>query len=117
MAFKKGKEKTGGREKGTPNKDSLNLEERAKERGVDVFNVALDFASGNWKALGYDNECYVMENPSGATKIGYTITPEMRLKAIEFLMKYIYTQKKAVELSSDAKGFEIVIKDYGSRKT
>lgn len=110
-------QKTGGRQKGVGNKDILGLEERARALGVDVFEVLANFAGGNWKQLGYDNEVYVMENAQGATKIGYTITPEMRLKASTELMKYIYPQKKAVELSSDPdKGFKLIIEDYTSKK-
>lgn len=118
MAWPKGtpRPKGAGRSKGTPNKDPLQLEDRAKALGVDVFEVMAHFVAGNWKQLGYDNETYILENASGATKIGYTITPEMRLKAGTELMKYIYTQKKAHEHSTDpTKGFKLIIEDYSKK--
>lgn len=115
MPFKKGMQKIGGRSKGVPNKDSLGLEERAHARGVDIFQVALDFVTGNYKALGYENECYFMEKPDGAVKMGYTITPEMRLKACEFLMKYVYPQKKALEIAGATEGIKIIIEDYSKK--
>lgn len=115
MPFVKGQTKIGGRKKGAPNKDPLQLEDRAKALGVDVFEVLAHFVGGHWKQLGYDNEVYVMENASGATKIGYTITPEMRLKASTELMKYIYTPKKAVELSTPESGIKIEIVDYTTK--
>lgn len=108
--------KTGGKVKGSKNKDPLQLEERAKKLGVDVFEIMTKFVAGDWEGLGYLNETYVMENASGATKIGYTITPEMRLTAGKELMKYIYSQKKAVELNSGPEGFRVVLEDYTSKK-
>lgn len=108
-------QKFGGRQKGTPNKDPLALEARAKALGVDVFEIMVHFASGNWEKLGYDNECYFSETPKGEVKMGYTITPEMRMKASQELMKYIYPQKKAVELSGEVEGIKIVIEDYSKK--
>lgn len=113
MGFQKGHKHSKGRPKDSKNKDPLALEERAIARGVDVFEIALDFASANYKALGYENECYFTEKLDGAVKMGYVISPEMRLKAVETLLKYIYPQKKAVELSTDPeKGFRLIIEDY-----
>lgn len=112
----KGLPKTGGRQKGTPNKDVLGLEERAKTLGVDVFEILVYFVSGNWKALGYENEVFVIETAAGAHKLGYTITPEMRLKASTELMKYIYPTKKAVELSTADTGIKVVIEDYSKKE-
>lgn len=118
MAYPKGKPKPegSGRAKGTKNKDVLGLEDRAKELGVDVFEILAHFAAGNWKKLGYLNEVYVSENAKGETKLGYTITPEMRMKASTELMKYIYPQKKAVELSNSESGFKLIIEDYSQKK-
>jgi len=116
MAKAKGTPKTGGRQKGAKNKDPLALEERARNRGVDVFEIALDFASANYKALGYENECYFTEKPDGAVKMGYVISPEMRLKAVETLMKYIYPQKKALEVSNpEGQVFEVRVLDFSSK--
>jgi hypothetical protein len=115
MAFKKGNKISNGRPKGSKNKDPLQLEERAEALGVDVFQILANFAAGNWKELGYDNSVYIKESSSGeSTTLGYTITPEMRVKAATELMKYIYSQKKAVELSASGSGLKIEIVDYRS---
>jgi len=87
------------RPKGIPNKSTALLEQKAKELGVDPFDILLRFAAGDWQGLGYDNECYVMENAAGATKIGYTITPEMRLKAASEACQYILPKRKAMEVT------------------
>lgn len=117
MARVKGSPKTGGRQKGTPNKDPLGLEERAKQLGVDVFEVLVYFVSGNFEKLGYDSSIYHIEKPDGSIKMGYVITPEMRLRASVELMKYIYPQKKAVELSTGNEGIRVIIEDYVSSKS
>lgn len=112
MAAPKGHKRYGGRQKGTPNKESLPLEQKAKDLGVDPFDILLKFAAGNWKDLGYENECYFMEKPDGAVKMGYTITPEMRLKAASEACQYLLPKKKAVELSTAETGIRIIVEDY-----
>jgi hypothetical protein len=109
--------KTGGRQKGTKNKHSFNAEELANEMGCDPLRILLSIALGDWKALGYDNEVYFSENAQGATKMGYTITPEMRLKAAQEACKYLYSQKKSVEVSTvDGSGIQVVVHDYTQKK-
>ena|ERR1700677_3527645 len=105
-----------GSRKGVKNKKSFSAEETALRLGFDVVEGLINFAEGNWKKLGYDNEVYVSESASGSTKIGYTITPEMRLTAHKELMKYLHSQKKAVEISTSEEGIKIEIVDYTSKK-
>lgn len=107
--------KAGGRQKGTPNKDTLQLEDKAKALGCDVFETAIYFASGNWKALGYESEVYHMEKPDGAVTMGFVITPQMRLLAIKELLQYIYPKKKTVEVGTSSQGFKIIIEDYSKK--
>lgn len=73
----KGLPKSGGRVKGVPNKTShaLELHEKCKARGIDVFELLLDFCG---------------EAPM-----------ELRLNAIKELMKYLYPQRKAIEHSGE----------------
>ncbi len=92
MAFPPGN-KLGGRPKGSRNKRNLQLEIMA-EKFTDPFELLMMFAAGDWKGLGYDSEVYVMENANGATKIGYTISPEMRLVAAKEACQYLYAKKK-----------------------
>lgn len=111
--------KTGGRKKGTPNKDKADLAGLAEKLNVSPFEILLRICKGDWKGLGYDNEVYVMEGPQGATKIGYTISPEMRLTAAKEASKYLYAQKKALEVSGpdgDAIGVRIILEDYTGKK-
>ncbi len=90
MAFQPG---NSGRPKGARNKRNLQLEIMA-EKFPDPFELLMLFATGDWKALGYDSDVYVMENPNGATKIGYTISPELRCAAAKEACQYLYAKKK-----------------------
>lgn len=114
MAWPKGKPRppNAGRKKGTPNKMTIPLEQKCQELGVDPFEGLLLFAAGNWKKLGYENECYFTEKADGAVKMGYVISPEMRLKAYQEACQYILPKRKAIELASGDTGLKIVIEDY-----
>lgn len=107
----------GGRQKGTKNKNRTAVEEMAARVGVDPFEILCFFAKGDWKSLGYEAECYFAEKPDGAVKMGYVISPEMRVTAAKEASKYLYAQKKAVEISaSEDKGFVVKIEDYTGKK-
>lgn len=113
----KGK-KTGGRRPGAINKSTVPAHELAAKLGVNPLEILLMFANGDWEGLGYDNETYVSENAQGATKIGYTIPPELRAKAAGQASDYLYAKLKALELSSpDGEGveFKIIVEDYGKK--
>lgn len=112
MAAPKGHKKYGGRKKGTPNKDSLKVEEIAQQMGCDPFKILCSFAMGDWKALGYDAEMYFVEKSDGAVSGHYVVTSEMRLKAAQEACKYLFSQKKAVEHSTSESGFKVIIEDY-----
>lgn len=113
----KGHPKSGGRKKGTPNAKTFNAKAIAEELGVDPFRLLLLFASGDFKSLGYEAELYHAEKPDGTVTMGYVITPELRAKCASEATKYLYPQRKAVELSNGAEGdgFAIVIKDYSKK--
>lgn len=84
--------KYGGRAKGVINRKTEELFKVCEEEGVDVFRGLLRLA----KSSGEES---------------------IRLKAYCDLMKYLYPQRKAVELSSDSEnGFKIVVEDYVSKK-
>lgn len=107
----KGK-KTGGRQKGSLNKRTQLVEDIAARFDLDPFEVLMLFMMGDWKALGYENECYFAEKPDGEIKMGYVIPPELRMNAAKEASKYLYAQKKAVELSSGETGIKIIVEDY-----
>lgn len=104
--------KTGGRQKGTVNKSNEIVEDIAREMGFNPFKVLMLFAAGDWKSLGYDAECYFSEKADGAVKMGYVISPETRMKAASDATKYLYSQKKAIEVSTSGEGFKIIVEDY-----
>lgn len=95
MPFQKGNKLSKGRPKGTKNERTILVEHLASQFKLDPFQILLMFANGDWQGLGYDSEVYVMENASGATKIGYTISPEMRLVAAKEAAQYLYSKKKS----------------------
>ena len=119
MAWPKGKPRAPGvgRKKGTPNKNSFNAIEIAEKLGVNPLEILLRFAAGDWKNLGYENECYFSEKPDGSVKMGYVITPEVRTKAASEATKYLFPQRKAVEVSNspDGDGFRVIVEDYSSK--
>lgn len=82
---KKGERTPGsGRPKGLPNKNTKTLMERAEALGVDPFKILLLFANNDWKGLGYT------EN---------SITNDQRLNATKEASKYLYPQRRAIEVS------------------
>lgn len=83
-----------GRPKGAKNKRSILVEHIATKFNMHPFETLMHFANGDWKSLGYDNETYIMENAQGGTKIGYTITPEMRLSATKEACQYLVAKIK-----------------------
>lgn len=110
----KGK-KTGGRQKGSLNKRTLVVEEIAAKFDIDPFEALMMFVANDWEGLGYDNEMYFKEGANGEVKMGYVITPEMRMQAAKEASKYLYSQKKAVELSTNDTGIKIIVEDYSKK--
>ena len=111
----KGK-KTGGKVKGSKNWKTVLVEETARRLGCDPFAVIVRFCNGDWKGLGYENECFFVEKPDGATIMRYVITPEMRLDAAKTAVKYLYAQKQSVALTTEKDGIKIEIVDYSKDK-
>lgn len=72
--FQKGKEKTGGRKKGTPNKKTADIMERLK--GVDIVGELLEIARTTEKE-------------------------DTKVTVYKELMKYVYPQRKAVEIANE----------------
>lgn len=117
MPFQKGKQKTGGRKKGVKNKTILPTEDLVTKLNVDPLEILMLFAKGDWKALGYDAEGSICYTPSGIEFFRPTITPEQRVTAATQAVKYIYSQKKAVELSNSGDSvFKVIIEDYTKKE-
>lgn len=81
MAWPKGKPRPegAGRKKGVGNKNNIrhDLHAQCEARGINVFELLLDFCG---------------EAP-----------PELRLNAIKELMKYLHPQKRAIDVSGEVK--------------
>lgn len=98
MANATGK-KFGGRTKGTPNKDTQELQEICKRLKCSPFEVTILFAMGDWRTLGYTAEKYVSSESEKATTYKYTIDPSVRAKCASDACQYLYAKRKAVEMS------------------
>lgn len=112
--------KTGGRQKGTLNQDKANLFATAERIGVDPFEVLCMVAAGDWEGLGYSSDVYHVEKADGDGSSNIiekpTITLDQRIQAAKEAAKYLYAQRKAIEVDPENAGFAIVIKDYTSAK-
>lgn len=116
MAKPKGSTKTGGRQKGTLNKNTCDAADIAARLGVHPFEVICHTVAGNWKALGYKTAQVEQCTPDGGVLLKDRISLDMRLKAAIEACKYLHSQLKAVEIKQDAEqaGFKVVIEDYQS---
>lgn len=109
MANKDGS-KSGGRAKGTPNKEAINAQAIAEKLGCDPFEVLLLFAMGDWAELGYDEAERVVSRGKYGDIVEDTIPPALRARAASEACKYLYPQRKAMELKdSDGKNLPIVV--------
>jgi len=97
----KGSEKTGGRQKGSPNKNTRTLLERAESLKVDPFEILLRFAKGDWKGLGYKSATTVKITKAGDVVEIDVIEPDLRVTAAKAACEYLHPKRKAIELSSN----------------
>lgn len=84
-------QKTGGRQKGTPNKDTLALFEICEKHGVDVFEGMV--------------LC--------ATQIS---DPIEKFDCLAQLAQYLYPKRKSVEIGSGDNGIKLVIEDFTKKE-
>lgn len=101
--------KTGGRVKGTPNKNTQALLDMAEDMGVDPFKILLHFAGGDFEALGYE-EFQTKSAGMGETYLELTIPPAERMKAAEKACAYLFPKRKSVEFQGGADDAQIEIK-------
>lgn len=86
---KRGKTPGSGRQKGTRNKICMNLEALCEETGVDPFKILLEHC----------------KNPD----------PAISIAAAKECCKFLYPQRKALEVSNPDQGFKVIIEDYVSK--
>lgn len=106
-----------GRPKGARNLVNRTVEETVRKLGLDPFEIVCLFAMGDWKTLGFEKEKETKFTPQGLEVEEYTIKPELRAAMAKEACKYIYSQKKALELTTpEGSGFKIIVEDYTSKK-
>ncbi len=87
----KGQPKSGGRQKGSPNKKTQDLFEKCENAGVDVFDSLLEYVT----------------QPS---------TLELRFAALKELCQYLYPKRKALEHSGEVQAIVVKVEDYTSKE-
>lgn len=103
--------KYGGRTKGTPNKDSLSVEQRCIAHGVDVVEGLIAFYKGDYKFLNLP-ETIVRPGFGGIEIDELSISAELRAKALITLAKYIFPTRKAVEHSVEKESIKTLTFQY-----
>jgi hypothetical protein len=104
MPFKKGHKLSPGRTKGFITQDRKQLMEKAKELNVDVFEILLRFAAGDWKGLGYEEPVHEIGlTQRGEPIIVERIPPELRQKSAKDAAQYILPHLKAIDVTTDDK--------------
>lgn len=98
----------GGRQKGTPNKATEPLIERAKALKIDPFEILLLFAKEDWKKLGYAARTKTSFTSAGIEFEEYIIDPALRLKAASEAAQYIHAKRKAIETTADPALLELL---------
>lgn len=93
-----------GRKKGTPNKDKQTLRDKARQLGVDPFEILLLFASGDWERLGYEEKTRTQFSKDGASYEVDQISPELRKSSAADACSYIHPKLKAIEHSEKDPG-------------
>lgn len=114
MPFEKGNKLSNGRPKGARNKTVQVVEDLVTKLDVDPLEVLMLFAKGDWKALGYEAASTIAYTSAGIEYEKPTISTDNRIQAATSAVKYIYSQKKAIELSNqvESEGFKIIVEDY-----
>lgn len=93
--------KTGGRQKGTPNKTTETLKEIVERIGIDPFEVLVRLAAEDWQGLGYPARTRTTFTAAGIEVEEFVISPELRGKCAADACKYIHAQRKAIEQTID----------------
>jgi len=91
--------KTGGRKKNVPNKRSVEAIELAERMKCNPFKILLQFAKGDWKALGYKTKDvikFVGDNIYTEDRI----SAELRQSSAKAACEYVYSKRKAIEHSA-----------------
>lgn len=106
------------RTKGSKNKHSFQAEELAQKFDVQPFEILMRIAMGDWKFFGFDGATKTTYTAQGIEVEELNIRMQDRALAAKEACKYLYSQKKALEVSAspDTAGFKIIVQDYDAEK-
>lgn len=88
-----------GRPKGSVNKKTQELFDKASELGVDPFHILLLFAKGDHEALGYEKYQFKRFGENVVEEL--TISPDLRAKCAEKACEYLYSKRRAIDVEVD----------------
>lgn len=106
-----GNPKTGGRKRGSRNKSSLSILEKAQKLNIDPLEILLCFAAGDWKSLGYESEKTIVRSKDVENE-QYVIEPSTRMRAAAEACQYLYPKLKSIDnriSSSDGSEAKLII--------
>lgn len=91
MPAPKGHKRYGGRAKGVVNRKTQTLIEKCEAKGVDVFELMLEYAI-------------------------HPCEPALRFAALKELAQYVYPKRKALEVTGEVEHIIVHVHDYTSKK-
>lgn len=119
MPFQKGNTFGVRRKKGQVTKNRQELLDKAKELGVDPFEVLLRFAKSDWKGLGYESPDHVVgKTQRGEEIIVDRISPELRARCAADAAQFMLPKLKAIEVEdkNEFKPVLVYTTEWGSKE-
>lgn len=86
-----------GKPKGAISKRKRSVLDTVERLGIDPFEVLLLFAKGDWRALGYESEKFIVSQNDHGVYEKFTIDPSVRAKCAAEAIQYIVPKLKSVE--------------------
>lgn len=90
-------QKTGGRQKGTPNKSTEHIFNICKKHNIDPVEQMVLILKNDYQGLGYESPVITKQGFQGALIEEQVITLKDRLEAGKILIGYMYPKRKAIE--------------------
>lgn len=120
MPFKPGQKKPAGsgKKKGHITRDRQMLLDKAKELGVDPFEILLRFAANDWKGLGYESHMRVVgKTQRGDDILTDTIEPQLRARCASDACQFMLPKLKAIEVDDKSahQAAIVYVAEWGNR--
>jgi hypothetical protein len=103
------------RPKGIPNKRTKEICDLIDQSRLGPAEALLAILNLDYKALGRDSATRTRWTSAGIEYEEEVISLESQLDAAKQLMKYRYSQKQAVEVSTGEAGIKIIVEDYSKK--